>query len=93
MSLRLAVLAAGQDVRKCKSCADCAHVWSDDQDISLEMLIELVKLNDEEALTSRTLWSEGAFDTAQFACSNGIDLQAVILALRQEAIRLGANQG
>jgi hypothetical protein len=61
------------------------------QDISLEGLVQLVILNDEEVLTTRTLWSEKVLEASKRACNGEIDLEAVLLALRQEALRRGVN--
>jgi heterodisulfide reductase subunit C len=91
-SLRLIVLtAAGQDVRKCQHCALCRDTLkaNGDLDLSLDMVLQLVILNDEEVLTSRTLWSDHALKAASHACTSGLDIEAVILALRTEAQRRG----
>lgn len=79
--------AAGQDLRHCQNCWICDDARTDDQDISLGMLVQLVLLNDDEVLTSRTLWSDEMLAAAHHACINGIHLDAVILALRDEAKR------
>ncbi len=86
--LRSSVLAAsGQDVRRCKNCWLCDDVTIGDQDITLGMLVQLTLLNDAEVLTSRTLWSDEMLQAAQRACTNGLNLSAVMLALRAEAQR------
>jgi len=85
-SLRSFVLAAtGQDLRRCRACAACEINPCPDCDIRLDTLVQMVLLNDEEVLTTRTLWSENALRKAYKVCSNGIDLPTVILALREEA--------
>ena len=89
-ALRTVVLAAtDQDVRKCRSCALCDDETFDDQDISLTMLVQMVIMNDEEVLTSRTLWSDQVFGAARHACTSALNLEAIILALRAEAQRRG----
>jgi hypothetical protein len=50
-------------------------------------LIQLVLLNDDEALQCRTLWSDSALEAARGACKRGLDLYAVMLALREESTR------
>ncbi|HET7091756.1 MAG TPA: hypothetical protein VFL17_24245 [Anaerolineae bacterium] len=88
--LRVIVLAAtGQDVRKCWHCDACNTNLAPDQDVTLEILLQMVVMNDEEALTSRTLWSDAALASAPKVCSNGLDIEAVMLALRREAQRRG----
>ena len=89
-ALRTTVLAAtGQDVRRCSHCDFCSATITDDADLSVQMLIQLVVLNDEEVLTSRTLWSDAVLESAGHTCTSGIDIGAVLLALREEARRRG----
>lgn len=89
-SLRQIVLAAtGQDVRRCQQCAFCETDVDDGQDLTLQTLIQLVLMNDDEVLTSRTLWSERVLASARHLCANSLDLEAVLLALRDEARRRG----
>jgi hypothetical protein len=49
----------------------------------------MVLFNDEEALQSRTLWSDSVLESAHSACKRGLDLRAVMLALRAEAQKRG----
>jgi heterodisulfide reductase subunit C len=89
-SLRLAVLnATGQDVRKCQHCSFCDEVLDPDQDLTLQSLLQLVVMNDEEVLTSRTLWSEWVLRDARHLCTSGLDIPAILSALRTEALRRG----
>jgi len=53
------------------------------------MLLQMVIMNDDEVLTSRTVWSDHVFESARHACANGLDMQAVLQALRDEARRRG----
>jgi len=88
--LRAIVLAAtGQDVRKCQHCDFCSTNLEPDQDISLESLLQLVIMNDEEVLTCRTLWSDAVLASSKHICGNNLDIVAVLLALRAEARRRG----
>jgi len=89
-SLRSFVLAAtGQDLRRCQGCLDCDAIPTADADIPLSSLIQLALLNDEEILTSRTLWSETVLEAAHSACAKNLDLAQIILALRREALKRG----
>lgn len=89
MSLRSVVKkATGQDVYTCQSCNDCDIGTQDDMDIPLSSLIQLVLLNDEEALECRTLWSDSALEASRGACKRGLDLHAVLLALREESKKI-----
>lgn len=89
-SLRVMVLArTGQDVRRCAHCAHCATEPEPDQDLSFESVLQLVVMNDEEVLTSRTVWSDRALERARTMCASNLDMAAVLLALRAEARRRG----
>jgi len=46
-------------------------------------------MNDEEVLTSRTLWSDEVLHCAQEACARELDLEKILLVLREEAVRRG----
>jgi hypothetical protein len=56
-------------------------------DIPLAALIQLVLLDDEEALESKTLWSDAVLEASRGACKRGLNLHAVMLALRDESVR------
>lgn len=86
---KLILYQTGQDLRRCRNCAFCDDLLGEDTDISLENLVALVLMNDEEVLTCRTLWSDRVLAGAGTACNGGIDLEAVLQALRQEAQRRG----
>jgi heterodisulfide reductase subunit C len=87
---KLILLNAGQDVRRCRDCAMCnarineQHLI-DTMDISIETLVQMVLWNDEEVLTSRTLWSPEVYDALMHACVQGLNLQAIVTTLREEA--------
>ncbi len=89
-TLRAIVLAqAGQDLRRCQHCDYCDVRLDPDQDITLQTLVQMVMMNDDEVLTSRTLWSDQVLRAADHLCANRLDMAAVLLALRQEARRRG----
>jgi heterodisulfide reductase subunit C len=90
MSLRRLILAkTGQDVQRCRGCQLCNGVYSPDQDIPLDSLVQLIIMNDEEVLTSRTVWSEDVLKIAGEACVRELDLEKILLVLREEAIKRG----
>jgi heterodisulfide reductase subunit C len=90
LSLRKIILyQTGQDLRQCRGCAFCDSLLGPDMDISVESLVVLINMNDEEVLTSHTLWSDRVLESANSACSGNIDLKSVMMALREEAIRRG----
>ena len=88
MSLRSMVKkTTGQDVYVCQACNDCDIDVHNEMDIPLSSLVQLVLLNDEEALQCRTLWSDSVLEASRGACKRGLDLHAVLTALRGEATR------
>ena len=90
LSLRKIVLInTGQDVHRCMACQLCDGSPDQDMDISFTSLVQLINLNDEEVLTSKTLWSPAVLERARQACSRQLNLEAIILALRAEAKQRG----
>ena len=90
MNLRRLILAkTGQDVQRCRGCQLCNGVYSPDQDIPLDSLVQLIIMNDEEVLTSRTVWSDEVLKAAADACARELDLVKILLALREEAVSRG----
>jgi heterodisulfide reductase subunit C len=90
MSLRRLILSkTGQDVLRCRGCQLCNCEHCRDQDIPLDSLIQLIIMNDEEILTSRTLWSEEVLHSAHEACARELDIEKILLVLRDEAVRRG----
>lgn len=88
MSLRSIVRkASGQDVYVCHACNDCDLNTRDEMDIPLSSLVQLILLNDEEALQCRTLWSDSVLEASRGACKRGLDIHAVMISLREESIR------
>jgi len=86
---RIVKNATGQDVSRCQACLDCEVSCPEDMDIPVGSMIQMVMFDDEEILTSRTLWSDCVLAKARLACSRGIDISAVMQALREEASRRG----
>ena len=54
-------------------------------DVPLTTVLKMVMFDDEEVLTCRTVWSDRVLDDAAHACKRGLNLQAILLALRSEA--------
>ncbi|HSB66897.1 MAG TPA: hypothetical protein VLD65_09980 [Anaerolineales bacterium] len=90
MSLRRLILAkTGQDVQRCRGCQLCNEQYSPDQDIPLDSLVQLILMNDEEVLTSRTVWSEEVLQASKDACARELDLEKILVVLRDEAVKRG----
>ena len=88
MSLRRVIkLATGQDINICHACYDCEVPLAEEMDIPLGSLVQLALLDDEEALDSRTLWSDAVLEASHGACKRGLNLPAVMVALREESLR------
>ena len=88
MTLRRAIkLATGQDINICHACFDCDVPLAEEMDIPLGSLVQLALLDDEEALNSRTLWSDAVLEASRGACKRGLNLPAVMNALREESLR------
>jgi len=79
--------ATGQEVYLCHACNDCDIDIRDEMDIPLSSLVQLILLNDEEALQCRTLWSDSVLEASRGACKRGLDLYAVMTLLREESNR------
>ena len=77
--------ATGQDVYHCRECQLCDLKPDADMDVPLTTIIQMVMYDDEEVLTCRTVWSERVLQEAGRACKRGLNLQAILLALREEA--------
>lgn len=86
---RLILVKTGQDVQRCRGCQLCNEQYSPDQDISLDSLVQLILMNDEEVLTSRTVWSDAVLQAAKDACVRELDLEKILLVLRDEAVKRG----
>ncbi len=86
----LVFAATGYDVRRCGRCSYCVkHARPDEEDLSLEMLLQLVLQNDDEVLTSKTLWSDGVLTRVRNMCISTMDMPAIMQALRDEARKRG----
>jgi hypothetical protein len=77
----------GQDVYKCQGCFDCELPTSTDADIPLGSLVQMIILDDKEVLTCRTLWSDEILESARYCCQRGLNIRAIMLALREEATK------
>jgi hypothetical protein len=90
MSLRLIVRdATGINLYECRACADCDLAQVPEQDVSLSTLVQLIIMDDEEVLSTRTLWSDEALEKSKVACKRGLDLHKVLLTLRDESQKRG----
>jgi heterodisulfide reductase subunit C len=70
----------------CLQCESCAEP---EMDLTIRHLIGCVLADDDSVLESETLWSGRTLSRATHLCPFGLDLEAVLLALREEAWRRG----
>ena len=82
----------GQDVYKCQGCQDCELPPGNDADIPLGSMVQMIIHDDKEVLSCRTLWSEVVLKSARYSCLRGLNIESIILALREEAKRQGVNK-
>lgn len=80
--------ATGEDVRRCTACWGCDALHQADMDLTVGELMQAVARDDERALYSRTLWA-ASLAVVGVRCQQGLDVPAVIAALRAEARRRG----
>ena len=77
----------GQDVRGCQACDLCEGVRADGMDLAFGEILRLAAHDDSRALTCASLWCCEPLLSARLKCQAGIDIPAVIRALRDEALR------
>jgi heterodisulfide reductase subunit C len=78
-----------QDVYKCQGCLDCELPIGIDADIPVGSMVQMIIHDDREVLSCRTLWSDEVLKEAHHSCLRGLNIERIILALREEAIRQG----
>lgn len=75
-----------QDVIRCLGCGNCnLPQIQEEMDVSVDSLIQMVLENDEDVLTTRTLWSDRVLKSIRYSCKRGLNLKDIFLALRSEA--------
>jgi heterodisulfide reductase subunit C len=81
----------GQDVYKCQGCLDCELPPGNEADIPVGSMVQMIIHDDREVLSCRTLWSDQVLKEARHSCLRGLNIESIILALREEAVRQGAD--
>lgn len=87
--LAIVYKATGQDLRRCWPCGQCGAGLAPGLDVALWRLIHGVLVNDVSILESETLWSGRVLNQATQACPQGLNLEPILLALREEGWRRG----
>lgn len=80
--------ATGEDVRRCTACWGCDSLVQPDMDLTVGELMQAAARDSEGALACRTLWSKG-LSRLPLRCQEGLNVGAVVEALRAEAVRRG----
>ena len=84
---RIIKAKTSQDVVRCLGCGTCnINRPQEEFDVSLDSLIRMVLEDDEDSLTTRTLWSDSVLKSIRYACKRGLNLEEIFLALRSEAL-------
>ena len=88
--LRFIVLnQSGQDVNECSQCESCDCQFASGWDLRPSDVIQLIRSDDERALTNKTIWSCQDCQECYLSCPADIDFGAMAHALRQEAEKRG----
>ena len=88
--LRFIVLnQSGQDVNECSQCDSCDCEFAPSWDLRPCEVLQLIRNNDERALTCKTIWTCQDCQECYVTCPSEIDFGAVAYALRQEAQKRG----
>lgn len=77
----------GQDLRKCRGCLACDLVTPGIVDISFGSLVQLILMNDVDILASNILLEDSVLEIARVACNKQLNLQLVLMELREEKKR------
>ena len=88
--LRFIVLnQSGQDVNECNQCESCDCQFASRWDLRPSDVIQLIRSDDERALTNKTVWNCQDCQECYLSCPADIDFGAMAYALRQEAEKRG----
>jgi len=81
----------GQDVRLCQACNLCDDLRVPGMDLSFGEMLRSAGRDELRALTCASLWACEPLLSPPPTCQAGLDIPAVIGALRREAIRRGCS--
>jgi hypothetical protein len=85
----LILTRTGQDVRECQACHLCDDLLADGMDVPFGELLRLAAVDDRRALTCSSLWCCEPLLSTRLCCQAGLDIPAVVRALRDEALHQG----
>jgi heterodisulfide reductase subunit C len=78
-----------QNVYSCYQCGNCSAgcMFTDEMDTLPHQVITLVQMNDKEALEKNTSWICASCYVCSVRCPRGLDVAAIMEALREIKIR------
>ncbi len=86
--LRAVILSrTGEDVRLCQACDQCECLLAEGMDLTFGEMFRLAARDDLRALTCASLWRCEPLLGRNPTCQAGLDIPAVIGALRTECLR------
>jgi heterodisulfide reductase subunit C len=77
--------ATVEDIRRCGQCFACEEYLDPGMDLTFGEIFRAAVHDHARALTSRTLWTCDKLLLNGLHCQSGLDLEAIIQALREEA--------
>jgi heterodisulfide reductase subunit C len=82
---------SGQNPYACYQCGKCSAgcLFAEHMDLLPNQIIRLVQLGDEEVLAAKAPWVCASCLACAVRCPKGVDIAAVMEALRQLALRQG----
>jgi heterodisulfide reductase subunit C len=81
----IVLTASGEDVRQCGECFACEDYFEPGMDLTFGEIFRAVSHDQPQALTNRTLWTCDRLLHNGLHCQNGLDIRAIVGALREEA--------
>ncbi len=77
--------ASGEDIRHCGQCFSCEDYIEPGMDLTFGEIFQAAVHDQSRALSNRTLWTCDKLLENGLHCQNGLDIPAIVGALRQEA--------
>lgn len=81
----IVLTASGEDVRQCGQCFACEDFRESGMDLTFGEIFRAAAHDQPNALTNRTLWNCDKLLQNGLHCQNGLNIAAIVGALREEA--------
>ena len=79
----------GEDVRQCGQCFACEDYREPGMDLTFGEIFRAAAHDQPKAFTNQTLWTCDKLLLNGINCQNGLDIGAIVAALRNEARQRG----